>query len=180
MKWSFHERSFITSAISMWRLCLNIHDVINTCDDTIYNLSAYVCDWSLGTHKILHPILSLKSGVIGSKKSWVIQSNQDVPVCGYMVANLILLCSLKTSLFWNLERILQENKGYLFISFFFSCRHLSTHCFRYLGHLSIFLNSFFLSFFMNNFCIAHVSFLQQNFERDINKNLEHLFGGWKT
>ena len=26
------------------RLCSIIHDVINTCDDTIYNLSAYVCD----------------------------------------------------------------------------------------------------------------------------------------
>ena len=62
MKWSFCERSFITSAISMWRLCL-IRDVINTCDDTIHNLSAYVCDWSLGAHKILHSILSLKSGV---------------------------------------------------------------------------------------------------------------------
>ena len=47
----------------MWRLGHIIHDVINTCDDTIYNLSAYVCDWSLGTHKIMHPILSLKSGV---------------------------------------------------------------------------------------------------------------------
>ena len=81
----------------------------------------------------------------------------------------------------NLERILQENRGYLFISFFFSCRHLSTHCFRYLGHLSIFLNSFFLSFFMNNFCIAHVSFLQQNFERDINKNFgAFILSGWKT
>ena len=52
----------------MWRLCLIIHDVINTCDDTIYNLSAYVCDWSLGAHKILQPILSLKSGVTFSQK----------------------------------------------------------------------------------------------------------------
>jgi hypothetical protein len=41
----------------------NIRDVINTCDDTLYNLSAYMCDWSLGAHKIMHPILSLKSGV---------------------------------------------------------------------------------------------------------------------
>ena len=48
----------------MWRLCDIIHDVINTYDDTIYNLSAYVCDWSLGSHKIMHTILSLKSGVI--------------------------------------------------------------------------------------------------------------------
>jgi len=42
--------------------CL-FRDVINTCDDTIYNLSAYVCDWSLSAHKILYPILSLKLGV---------------------------------------------------------------------------------------------------------------------
>ena len=42
--------------------CL-IRDEINTCDDTIHNLSAYVCDWSLSVHKILHPILSLKLGV---------------------------------------------------------------------------------------------------------------------
>jgi hypothetical protein len=49
----------------MWRLRDNIHDVINTCDGTFYNLSAYVCDWSLGAHKIIHPILSLKLGVTG-------------------------------------------------------------------------------------------------------------------
>ena len=47
----------------MWRLYLIIRVIINTCDDTIYNLSAYVCDWSLGAHKILHSILSLKLGV---------------------------------------------------------------------------------------------------------------------
>ena len=46
----------------MWKLCL-IRDVINTYDDTIHILSAYVCDWSLGAHKILPPILSLKSNV---------------------------------------------------------------------------------------------------------------------
>ena len=47
----------------MWRLCDNIRDVINTCEDTFHNLSAYVCDWSLDAHKIMHPILSLKLGV---------------------------------------------------------------------------------------------------------------------
>ena len=26
------------------KICLIIRDVINTCDDTSYNLSAYVCD----------------------------------------------------------------------------------------------------------------------------------------
>ena len=35
------------------------------------NLSAYVCDWSLGTHKIMHPILSLNLGVINWYQSHV-------------------------------------------------------------------------------------------------------------
>jgi hypothetical protein len=30
---------------------------------------------------------------------------------------------------------------------------------------------------MNNFCIAHASFLHRKYLRDSNKNLEHLFGG---
>ena len=51
--WGFHERSFLyTSATYMWRLCSIIHDVTNTCDATIHNLLAYVCDWSLGAYKI--------------------------------------------------------------------------------------------------------------------------------
>ena len=48
-------------------LCLIIRDVLNTCDDTIDNLSAYMRDWSLGAYKIMHPILSLKSGVTWSR-----------------------------------------------------------------------------------------------------------------
>ena len=31
-------------------------------------MSAYVCDWSLGAHKIFHPILSLKLGVTFKKQ----------------------------------------------------------------------------------------------------------------
>ena len=42
----------------MWRLYLIID-----------NLLAYVCDWSLGAHKIMHPILSLKLGVTKVKKN---------------------------------------------------------------------------------------------------------------
>jgi len=53
----------------MWRLCLIIRDVIKTCDDTIYNLSSYVCDWSLGAHKIMHLVSSLKSGVTFTKNT---------------------------------------------------------------------------------------------------------------
>jgi len=91
----------------------------------------------------------------GSEEKDVILLHQDVHVCGYvyMVANLILLCSLKhISLDWNLGNTLQGNMGYLihlFFSLFF--RQASKyHCFQYLRHLSIFFNTFSL----NNFCIA--------------------------
>ena len=67
--------------------------------------------------------------------------------------------------------------GYL-IHLSFSDRHLSTHCFRYLGHLSIFSSSFFFHFFMNIFCIAPCLFYATKLLRDSNKNLEHLFGGY--
>ena len=90
----------------------------------------------------------------------------------YMVANLILLCFLKTYLSFETWKHLLENKGYLIHFFFFSGEHLSTHCFPYLGlFFSLFL------FYMNNFCIAHASFLQQNFWVIATKTLEHLFGG---
>jgi hypothetical protein len=59
-----------------------------------------------------------------------------------------------------LETLLQEVMGYLihlsFFLSFFSGGHLSTHCFQYLGHLSIFSQLLFS--FMNNSCIAHASF----------------------
>ena len=55
---------------------------------------------------------------LGSKESCVIQSNQDMHMCEcmvdiYMVANLILLCSLKTYLTFEAWKSLQENMGYL-------------------------------------------------------------------
>ena len=63
------------------------------------------------------------------------------------------------TLFWNMETFAREH-GLSYSSLFFSGGQLSTHCFfQYLGHLSIFFNSFFL----NNFCLAHTSFLRQNF-----------------
>ena len=61
-----------TSTTFMWRLWLIICDVINTCDGTIYNLSAYVCDWSLDAHKIMHPILFLKLGVTILKREAIL------------------------------------------------------------------------------------------------------------
>jgi hypothetical protein len=93
----------------------------------------------------------------GSKEKNIIQLNQDVHVCGmfggYMVANLILLCSLTHISFLKLGNILQENRGYLYSSLFFlrffSSGHLSTHCFKYSEHLCVhfFSFSFFLLFF---------------------------------
>ena len=45
--------------------------------------------------------------------------------------------------------------GLSYSSHFFLGGHLSTHYFKYLGHLSIFSQLFFsLLFFKNNFCIA--------------------------
>ena len=95
---------------------------------------------------------------------------------------LILLFSLKTYLSFETWKHLLESRGYL-IHLFFSSGHLSTHCFHYLGHLSIFSTLFFLFFlffFMNNFCIAPCPFSATKLLRDSNKNLEHLFGGWQT
>ena len=62
----------------MWRLCDNIRDVINTCDDTFHDLSAYVCDWSLGAYKIMYPILSLKLDV--TRAQWLISTNLETPL----------------------------------------------------------------------------------------------------
>ena len=75
-----------------------------------------------------------------------------VDIC--MVANLILLCSLETYLSFKIWKHLLESRAILFISFF-SGGHLSTHCFRYLGHFCVhfFSSSFFffsLSFFLMN------------------------------
>ena len=79
------------------------------------------------------------------------------------------------SLFWYLKKTLQENTGCLIhLFFFFSGGHLSTHCFQYLRHLSIFSSLFF----MNNFCIATCFFSATELLRDSNKKLEHLFGGY--
>jgi hypothetical protein len=92
----------------------------------------------------------------------------------YMVANLILK---HISLVWNFETLLQENMGYLI--------HLSS-LFQAGIRVPIVLNildtypffQYFSFSFVNNFCIAHASFLQQNFfMRDSNKNLLYLFSG---
>ena len=130
---------------------------------------------------------------LGFKESWVIQSNQDVHVWMYgiyMVANLILLCSLKTYHSFETWKHLLDNRGYLILLFFFFLgRHLSTHCFKYLGHLSIFfqLLFFLLLIFMNNFCIAPISLFYNKTLREISirtwsiylvdgKSNKHVFG----
>ena len=114
---------------------------------------------------------------LGSKESWVIQSNYDVLVCGCMVdiyggqPNSTMLLE-NISLFWNLETTLQENMGY-FIHLFLFFRGASEYL---LYSISRTLVHFFISFFMNNFCIAPYLFFATKLLRDSNKNLEHLFG----
>ena len=89
-----------------------------------------------------------------------------------MVANLILLCSLKTYLSFKTWKHLLESRGYL-IHLFFSGGHLSTHCFQYLRHYCVhFFSFFYFAQPMPLFCNKTL--------RDSNKNLEHLFGGWKN
>jgi hypothetical protein len=91
----------------------------------------------------------------------------------YFVANLILLCSLKTYLsFETWKQLCKKTWAILFISLFSSGELQSTHCFKYLEHLSIFSSAFF---FMNNFCIGTCLFLATKLLSDSNKNLEHLF-----
>jgi hypothetical protein len=62
---SYHK-NILCFRLIMWRLCDNIRYVINICDDTIY-ICHLMCDWSLGAHKIMHSICSLKMGVTESK-----------------------------------------------------------------------------------------------------------------
>ena len=95
----------------------------------------------------------------------------------YMVANLILLCSLKTYLSFETWKHLLENRGYLIHLSFFLGGHLSTHCFKYLEHYCVhFFQLLVFSFFINNFYIAPCLFFATKLLRDSNKNLEHLFG----
>jgi hypothetical protein len=81
------------------------------------------------------------------------------------------------SIFLSLENNFAWKHGLSYSSLFFLFRRASsTHCFKYLGHLSIFFQYIF--FFMNNFCIATCLFSTIKLLRDSNKNLEHLFGGY--
>ena len=94
----------------------------------------------------------------------------------YIVANLILLCSLKhISLVWNLKNFHKKTWAILFISFFGQASEYPLFSIsRTLVHFSIL---FIFHSFMNNFCIATCFFSATKLLRDNNKNLEHLFGG---
>jgi hypothetical protein len=89
-----------------------------------------------------------------------------------MVANLILLCSLKTCHSFKIWKLLLENRGYL-IHHFFQASILSTQSFIYLGRLSIFSQLFF-----NNFCTASYIFFYNKTFKDSDKNFERLFRGY--
>ena len=75
----FHERViFLSSAVlckSMWcyySLC-KIHR-----DDTFYNLSTYVCDWSLGTHEFSAFNFILKIGCDSRHNRCIYTRHQEV------------------------------------------------------------------------------------------------------
>jgi hypothetical protein len=73
------HQSIVSMALGglTWRLDLSFHyfdnlfvpmyglsfNMLQTLSLIQWNLSSYVCDWFLGTHRILHSIFSLKSGV---------------------------------------------------------------------------------------------------------------------
>ena len=98
----------------------------------------------------------------GSREKNIIRPNQDVRVCGYKVAILILLCSLEYfSLFMEiLKKPFCENMGYLlFLSSFFL-------------HVSLFLSSiFFYDSLMSLFTTKPLRERDQTY-------LEHLF--WQS
>ena len=81
----------------------------------------------------------------------------------YIVANLILLCSLKyLSLNWNLENTLQENMGYL-IHLFFQAGIWVPIVFNISDTCPFFSNNLSL----NNFCIATcLFFCNWNFSKE--------------
>jgi hypothetical protein len=135
-----------------------------------------------------------------SKEKDVIQSNQDVHVCEkFLVANLILLCSLKhISLYWDLEFFFLRTWDifilifllfyffFLIISFFLSFSFYllslsffllsflsSLFFFLFLSIFSLSLSFYFLSFFFYDSLMS--LFATKLFERDINKDLEDLF-----
>jgi hypothetical protein len=67
---SYHK-IYLCFRLVMWRLYDIIRYVINICDDTIY-ICHLICDWSLGAHKIMHSICSLKMGVTGSPLLFIV------------------------------------------------------------------------------------------------------------
>jgi hypothetical protein len=91
----------------------------------------------------------------------------------YMVAIIILLCSLKhVSLVWNLENTFAREHGLSFLSFFFFLSFFMAGIW-----VPIVLDFLHVCPFFNTFLLhSHMPLLQlKNFKKDINKNLEHLF-----
>jgi len=64
--WCSTRESYLlfSAVICKTKLCY-YRDVSYTVMILFYNLSAYVCDWSLGIHELVHSILSLKLDVAG-------------------------------------------------------------------------------------------------------------------
>jgi hypothetical protein len=86
----------------------------------------------------------------GSNENNVIQSNQDVHVCGILCGYIWWLPKLynapwKHIYVLKLGKFFCKRAGAIFISLF-SGGYLSTHCFQYLGHFCV--HFFFLLFFI--------------------------------
>ena len=96
----------------------------------------------------------------------------------YVVANLILLCSLKTYLSFEIGNNFVRKHGLSYSSLFF--RRASEYPLFWISRTLVhFFNTFSFSlFFMNNFCIASCFFSATKLLRDSSKNLEHLFDGY--
>ena len=97
----------------------------------------------------------------------------------YIVANLILLCSLKTYLSFETWKKIARAQGlsYSSLSFF---RQASKHpFFKYLRHFCVhFFQPFFSFFLMNNFCIAPCLFSATKLWEIATRTLEQLFDGY--
>jgi hypothetical protein len=93
----------------------------------------------------------------------------------YMVANLILLCSLKIYLFLKLGNNFARKHG-LSYSFFLQAGIGVPIVLDILDTCPFFQFFLFLFHFINNFYIARCILSAIKLLRDNNKNLEHLFG----
>ena len=172
----------LSSISNMWYLWILTEAIMMLCL-SLPTTKAYV--ELIGVEKAWKSILVIHILLSQTSDPMRVESYNQMKMCMcvdvwwiYMVANLILLCSLKTYLsFETWKQLCKKTEAILFIFFFFfPGGHLSTHCFSNSDTCPFF--SYLFLFFMNNFCIATCFFSAIELLRDSNKNLEHLFGGY--